>query len=105
MTPDEFRRFGHQVVDWIADYRATLEARAVRTPLEPGALRRALPNEPPAEPQPFEYVLEDVENLILPALAHWQHPRFFGYFPANGELSSVPRTLVPQAQELISYCM
>jgi aromatic-L-amino-acid decarboxylase len=89
MTPDEFRRFGYQVVDWIADYRATLEARPVSTPREPGALRAALPGEPPQEAQPFEAVLADVERLILPALAHFQHPRFFGYFPSNGELASV----------------
>jgi aromatic-L-amino-acid decarboxylase len=89
VTPEEFRRFGHEVVDWIADYRATLEARAVRTALEPGALRARLASEPPQEPQPFAEVLADVERLILPALAHWQHPRFFGYFPSNGELASV----------------
>jgi len=89
MTPEEFRRFGHRVIDWIADYRATVEARPVLTQVEPGALRSALPAEPPIEPEPFEDVLRDVEHAILPALAHWQHPRFFGYFPSNGELSSV----------------
>ena len=89
MTPEEFRRFGHQVIDWIADYRATVEARPVQPRIEPGALKAKLPAEPPGEPQPFEEVLADVEKLILPALAHWQHPRFFGYFPSNGELSSV----------------
>jgi len=89
MTPDEFRRFGHQVVDWIADYRATLEARPVQTVQEPGALRAKLPAEPPLAPEPFEAVLADVQRLILPALAHFQHPRFFGYFPSNGELASV----------------
>src|SRR5262245_57796432 len=89
MTPEEFRRFGHEVIDWIADYRATLEARPVQPRIEPGALRAKLPSEPPAEPEPFSDVLGDVEKLILPALAHWQHPRFFGYFPSNGELASV----------------
>jgi aromatic-L-amino-acid decarboxylase len=89
LTPDEFRRFGHQVVDWIADYRATLEARPVQTAQLPGALRAKLPSEPPLEPEPFEEVLADIDRLILPSLAHFQHPRFFGYFPSNGELSSV----------------
>lgn len=89
MTPEEFRRFGHEVVDWVADYRATLAARPVQPRIEPGELRAKLPGEPPAEPEPFAQVLADVEKLILPALAHWQHPRFFGYFPSNGELSSV----------------
>jgi aromatic-L-amino-acid decarboxylase len=89
MTPDEFRQLGHQVIDWIADYRATIEARPVQPRVEPGLLKRQLPGEPPQEAQPFDSVLRDVERLILPALAHWQHPRFFGYFPSNGELSSV----------------
>ncbi len=89
MTPEEYRRFGHQVIDWIADYRATIEARAVQPRIEPGALKTQLPLEPPAEPEGFAEVLADVEKLILPALAHWQHPRFFGYFPSNGELASV----------------
>ena len=89
MTPDEFRRFGHEVIDWIADYRATVEARPVQPRIEPGALRAKLAGDPPSEPQPFAEVLADVEKVILPALAHWQHPRFFGYFPCNGELASV----------------
>jgi aromatic-L-amino-acid decarboxylase len=89
MTPEEFRRFGHEVIDRIADYRSGIEARPVQTPIEPGALRASLPAAPPEEPQPFEDVLRDVERLVLPALAHWQHPRFFAYFPSNGELSSV----------------
>ncbi|NOT31221.1 MAG: aspartate aminotransferase family protein [Planctomycetes bacterium] len=89
MTPEEFRRFGHQVIDWVADYRATVEARPVQPRIEPGELRAKLPSEPPLEPEAFAEVLADVEKLILPALAHWQHPRFFGYFPSNGELASV----------------
>jgi len=89
MTPEEFRRFGHEVVDRIADYRATLEQRPVLTRVEPGALKALLPGEPPEEAQPFAEVLADVERLIVPHLAHWQHPRYFGYFPSNGELSSV----------------
>ena len=89
MTPEEFRRFGHEVIDWVADYRATVEARAVHPRIEPGSLRAQLPGEPPIEPQPFGEIMKDMERLVLPALAHWQHPRFFGYFPSNGELSSV----------------
>jgi aromatic-L-amino-acid decarboxylase len=89
LTPEEFRRFGHALIDWIADYRATVEARPVQTRVEPGELRARLPAEPPREPEPFAEVLADVDRLILPALAHWQHPRFFGYFPSNGEPSAV----------------
>ncbi len=89
MTPEEFRRFGHQIVDRIADYRATIETRSVGSQAEPGAIRAQLPRSPPVKPEAFEAVLADVERLVVPNLAHWQHPRFFGYFPSNGELSAV----------------
>ena len=89
MTPEEFRRYGHRVVDAIADYRAGVAARPVHPPIEPGSVRAQLPAEPPQDPESFEAVLADVEQVLLPGLAHWQHPKFFGYFPSNGELSSV----------------
>jgi aromatic-L-amino-acid decarboxylase len=89
MTPEEFRRYGHQVVDLIADYRAGLAQRPVRSPLAPGEVRVQLPAAPPAQPEPFDAILRDVDRIVMPGLTHWQHPRFFGFFPANSELSSV----------------
>jgi aromatic-L-amino-acid/L-tryptophan decarboxylase len=91
MTPDEFRRYGHALIDWITDYRASTQqgARAVMARTTPGALRAALPVEPPAEPEPFDDVLTDLERLILPACTHWQDPRFFAYFPSNSSLAAV----------------
>jgi len=89
MNPEEFRRFGHQVVDWIADYRAGAAKHPVMSHVEPGAIRAQLPSSPPEAPEGFDKVLEDVERVVLPGLSHWQHPRFFGYFPSNGDLSSV----------------
>ena len=89
MTPEEFRRHGHQLIDLIADYRAQLAGRPVRPPVEPGAVRARLPVAPPPQPEAFESVYRDVEDIILPGLTQWQHPGFFGYFPANAELSSV----------------
>lgn len=89
MNPEEFRRFGHQVVDWIADYRAGVASRPVHPPVEPGAVLAQLPAAAPDDPESFELVLRDVERVLLPGLSHWQHPSFFGYFPSNGELASV----------------
>lgn len=89
MTPDEFRHYGHKLIDWIADYRGSLANRPVMSAVEPGQVVSALPTEPPAAPEPFDSVLADLETIILPALTLWQHPRFFGYFPANSSLSSV----------------
>ncbi len=89
MSPEEFRELGHRVVDWIADYRASVGDRAIHSSAEPGELLARLPAEPPVEPEGFDAVMRDLDELLLPALPHWQHPRFFGYFPSNGDLSSV----------------
>jgi aromatic-L-amino-acid decarboxylase len=89
MTPDEFRRYGHALIDWIADYRAGIGERPVMSRAQPGSIRAALPGEAPEHPEPFEAVLRDLESVIMPGLSHWQHPRFFGYFPSNGDLASV----------------
>jgi aromatic-L-amino-acid decarboxylase len=89
MTPEEFRRLGHQVVDWVADYRARAASLPVMSRVSPGDVKAQLPASPPAAPEAFEVILADVERVILPGLSHWQHPRFFGYFPSNGELASV----------------
>jgi aromatic-L-amino-acid decarboxylase len=89
MDPEEFRRFGHQVVDWVADYRKKAVSLPVMSRVQPGDVKSQLPTRPPAEPEPFAAVLRDLDAIVLPGLSHWQHPRFFGYFPSNGELSSV----------------
>jgi aromatic-L-amino-acid decarboxylase len=61
----------------------------VMAPVEPGAVRARLPMSPPDQPEPFARILRDVDDLVLPALSHWQHPRFFAYFPSNATLASV----------------
>jgi len=83
MTPEEFRRQGHAVVDWIADYHARVESLPVLAQVNPGELRSLLPSDPPTRGEPFEQVLAEIDRLILPGVTHWQSPKFFGYFPAN----------------------
>jgi len=70
-------------VDWIADYAERVESLPVMSPVEPGEIREKLPDAPPAEGEPFEAVLRDVEEIILPGITHWQSPNFFAFFPAN----------------------
>ncbi len=70
MDPEEFRRHGHRLVDWIADYRARVAELPVQTTVEPGALLAALPAAPPALPEGFDAVLRDLDALIVPALSH-----------------------------------
>jgi aromatic-L-amino-acid decarboxylase len=89
MTPDEFRQRGHALIDWIADYRTRVAERPVLAQTMPGDVRRKLPASPPDRPEPFDAVLRDLDAVVMPGLSHWAHPMFFGYFPSNGELSSV----------------
>lgn len=83
MTPEEFRRHGHAVVDWIADYYTRIESFPVLAQVEPGSVRASLPLEPPAHGESFEAIFGDVNKLILPGITHWQSPNFFAFFPAN----------------------
>lgn len=83
MTPEELRRQGHAVVDWIADYYSRVEELPVLSQAKPGELRGLLPPGAPTHGEPFEQVLAEIDRLILPGITHWQSPNFFGYFPAN----------------------
>ena len=83
MTPDDFRRYGRAVVDWIADYYERIESFPVLSQVQPGQIREALPSYPPQEGEAFENILKDIEKLILPGITHWQSPNFFAFFPAN----------------------
>ncbi len=89
MTPEEFRRLGHKVVDWIADYRANVRDKPVMARSEPGEIKAALPAAPPTSPEKFDAIMRDLDKVVIPGLTHWQHPSFFGYFPSNGTLASV----------------
>lgn len=89
MTPEEFRAAGHRLIDWIADYRASVEDRAVMARTQPGAISAALPASPPQQPESFDAILADLDRLVVPGITTWQHPRFFGYFPSNALLASV----------------
>lgn len=83
MNSDDFRENAHMLVDWIADYMQTVEDYPVRSQVKPGDISSALPDHAPEGDQPFEQVFDDFKSLIMPGMTHWQHPRFFAYFPAN----------------------
>src|SRR3954462_12282117 len=89
MTPEQFREHGHEVVDWIADYWSRIGSFPVRSQVSPGDVRAALPPIPPEQGEPFSAVLADLDRVVLPGITHWQHPGFFGYFPANTSGPSV----------------
>ena len=89
MSPEEFRRWGHAVVDWVAEYQQRVETLPVLSRAQPGQLRAALPAAPPQQGETFDAILADVDKLILPGITHWQSPNFFAFFPANNSGPSI----------------
>jgi len=83
MTPEEFRKWGRAVVDWIADYYVNIESYPVLSTVQPGDIRKSLPPKPPARGESFDAILKDMDAIILPGVTHWQSPNFFAFFPAN----------------------
>jgi aromatic-L-amino-acid/L-tryptophan decarboxylase len=94
MTAEEFRRYGHQVVDWVADYWSGLPGRRVTPDLAPGDVAALLPSGPPMVGEAFENIVADLDTVVAPGLTHWQHPDFYAYFPANTSGPSVLADLV-----------
>src|SRR5262245_3262149 len=83
-TTSDFRRQGHALVDWIADYFDRVESFPVLARVKPGEIAAALPDHAPEEPEPFEAVMADFERILVPGLTHWNHPGFLAYFPITG---------------------
>jgi len=80
MPTEDFRKYGHQLIDWIADYLKNIESLPVLAEVKPGEIKSKLPVSPPEKPEQMEKIFEDVENIILPGITHWNHPGFMGYF-------------------------
>jgi aromatic-L-amino-acid/L-tryptophan decarboxylase len=89
LDPEAFRRHAHQLVDWMADYLGQVAEYPVQPPVQPGDIRAQLPPAPPEQAEPFEHIVADFQQVIVPGLTHWGHPGFFGYFPANTSPPSI----------------
>ena len=89
MTPEDFKRSGHQLIDWIADYVENIEQQRVTSQVRPGEVRAQLDEHPPTSPDGFDAVMADTDRVIVPGLTHWQHPGFFAYFPANSSYPAI----------------
>jgi aromatic-L-amino-acid decarboxylase len=94
MPLDDFRRHGHELIDWVADYLETIGQRPITPDVEPGDIRARLPERAPEQPEPFEDILRDLDAIIMPGITHWQSPGWFGFFPANSSPPSILGELV-----------
>lgn len=103
MDNKEFRKYAHELVDWMADYLENKEAYPVKALVQPKEIINQLPDNPPATGEPFEQIFEDFQKIIIPGMTHWQSPNFFAYFPAN---SSAPSILAEMLMStLAAQCM
>ena len=80
MPVDEFRKYGHKFIDWIADYFKDIESNTVLPSIEPGEIKSKLPLEPPQKGESIDAVFSDFEKIIMPGITHWNHPDFMAYF-------------------------
>ena len=103
MTPDEFRKYAHELVEWIAGYFENVENYPVKSQVKPGEIFNRIPGKPPFDPEPFENIISDFEEIIMPGITHWQSPGFFAYFPANSSPPSVLAEMITAA--LGAQCM
>jgi aromatic-L-amino-acid/L-tryptophan decarboxylase len=94
MTPNEFRRLGHALVEWVARYRESMPSLRVMSSATPGSIRAQLPSAPPEHGGDLEALLPLLDSVVMPGITHWNHPRFFAYFPSNTHLASVLADLV-----------
>lgn len=89
MTPEAFRKEGHEMIDWIASYMENVENYPVMSQVKPGEIRSKLPRDAPDKGESMEAMIRDVNEIIMPGITHWQSPNFFGFFPANNSGPSI----------------
>ena len=103
MDSNEFRRYGHEIVEWIARYFENVEQYPVKSGVRPGEIKNALPELPPSGSESFDLFMKDFDEVIMPGITHWQSPNFFAYFPANSSPPSVLAEMLTAA--LGAQCM
>jgi aromatic-L-amino-acid decarboxylase len=97
-----FREDGYAAVDWAADYLDRLPELPVLAQVAPGELSARLPESPPEVGEPFANVLRDLDELIVPALTNWQHPRFFAYFAVTASEPGILAELLCAAMNQVA---
>jgi aromatic-L-amino-acid decarboxylase len=100
---EEFRKYAHQLADWMADYYQNIESYPVKSSAKPGEIFNSLPNMPPSYGESMDKILMDFQYAILPGMTHWQHPNFYAYFTANTSYPSILAEMLVTA--MASQCM
>ncbi|XP_078441818.1 pyridoxal phosphate (PLP)-dependent transferases superfamily protein [Wolffia australiana] len=103
MDAEQLREYGHQMVDFIADYYNNIESFPVLSQVKPGYLRELLPDSAPTSPEKFEDVLNDIREKIIPGLAHWQSPGFFAYYPSNSSTAGFLGEMVMSGFNVVGF--
>jgi aromatic-L-amino-acid decarboxylase len=103
MSPEEFRKYAHELVDWMAGYNENIEKYPVKSQVKPGEIFNKLPGNPPSKPEPFHALMKDLEEIIMPGITHWQSPNFYAYFPANTSPPSILAEMI--IATLSAQCM
>ncbi len=103
MTPEEFRKHAHELVDWMAAYMENVESYPVKSSVKPGEIFNKIPGTPPSTGESFSIIMKDFEEIIMPGITHWQSPSFFAYFPANTSPPSVLAEML--ISTLAAQCM
>ena len=103
MTPDEFRKHAHELVEWMAGYMENVENLPVKSPVAPGEIFKKIPDNPPQFPESFDLVMKDFNEIIMPGITHWQSPDFYAYFPANTSPASILAEMITST--LATQCM
>lgn len=97
MPPEEFRKYGYQLIDWITEYLKDTEKHPVLSGIEPGEVRSKIPASPPENPEAFDDVLSDVDRIIMPGMTHWNHPNFMAYFNSTASAPGILAELLSSA--------
>ncbi|XKL66209.1 hypothetical protein PGB90_009629 [Kerria lacca] len=103
MNTEEFRRYGKEMVDYICNYLETIQNRRVTPMVSPGWLKNEIPTEAPFHPEPFDEIMKDVEEKIMPGVTHWQHPQFHAYFPSGNSYPSILGEMLSDAVGCIGF--
>ncbi|XP_022162186.1 tyrosine decarboxylase [Myzus persicae] len=103
MDTEQFRKHGKEMVDYICEYLETIKQRRVTPTVNPGWLKNKIPLEAPVQPESFDAIMKDVENIIMPGVTHWQHPRFHAYFPSGNSFPSILADMLSDSIACIGF--